>query len=52
MPSAESRTKEDVSGRALCRLSEEICEVIENLLDNAVEAILERGPEFLDGQVT
>ncbi len=52
MPSAMSRTQENVGGKALCQLSEQICEVIENLLDNAVEAILEKGTDFCDGQIT
>jgi signal transduction histidine kinase len=52
VPSAGGRAGEDVRCKPICLLSEEIFEIIENLLNNAVEAILEKGPDFSGGQVS
>lgn len=51
IPSTETRTQQNVGGLSVCHLSEQVYEVVDNLLDNAVEAILARGPDFAGGQV-
>jgi signal transduction histidine kinase len=52
VPSGTGLSAEDVRGKPICLLSEQIYEIIENLLNNAVEAILEKGPDFSTGQVS
>jgi signal transduction histidine kinase len=51
LPSAGSRTPEDVRSQPVCLLSEEIYEVIENLLNNSVQAILARATGFNEGVI-
>jgi signal transduction histidine kinase len=50
VPTAETGDKEDK--RSVCYLSEQVYEVIENLMNNAVEAIMERGEDFKEGRVS
>jgi len=52
VPSGTGRSAEDVRGKPICMLSEQIYEIIENLLNNAVEAIQEKGTHFSAGQVS
>jgi len=52
VPSGIGRSAEDVRGKPICMLSEQIFEIIENLLNNAIEAIQEKGPDFSAGQVS
>jgi signal transduction histidine kinase len=52
VPSGTGSSAEDVRGKPICMLSEQIYEIIENLLNNAVEAIQEKGPGFSTGQVS
>ncbi len=51
LPSTKDNGVTDIHTQSICYLSEQVYEVIENLLNNAVEAILERGPKFEGGQV-
>jgi signal transduction histidine kinase len=52
VPSGVGRSDENVRGKPICLLSEQIFEIIENLLNNAVEAIQEKGPNFSTGQIS
>jgi signal transduction histidine kinase len=51
LPLAEDELKKDVGSQSLCHLSDQVYEVLDNLLDNAVEAIMERGTGYIDGYV-
>ncbi|MDX6530325.1 MAG: two-component system, NtrC family, sensor kinase [Blastocatellia bacterium] len=44
-------SKKNVGSQSICRVSEQVYEVLGNILDNGVEAILERGPGYESGRI-
>ncbi len=51
MPSVDKNGRMSVGSRAVCRLTEKVYDVIENLLDNAVRAVVERPAVDRPGEI-